>query len=385
MTLDKPNLLKYGINNSPPMTQSNSKPIQMPHTEQTQFGQKKQSQYLVAPISTSLPQQQLHHQSRPERPRTLDTHTTSLSILKSSSIPFSIAPDQLNSSTSQNSISSKLKAFSATVVGGSDAKKPVKIIENDANPETNKASAATTPSAKTFDEQEEWAKISEIMANFGTDDALTTSAFGGSTRRRVYQNRMDNGRSNSVAGYASYTDASKSHLGLSMHSVNSLGSPRDIDAQRSISPHGQLIDWLYSNELESLDRILYDNGFDDVDFIRGVLDESDFDALDVPVDDRPKLIAAIENDLQTPPRAVSRFTNDSPSKSSAYSSFNTNDKIQSVNAANNNVYAQTTNNNNYSTMPKLKTLSAGTECNATVSVDEWLSSIKLQQYSEVFK
>lgn len=361
------------------MTQSISKPIPMPRYDQAQFGQKKQSQYL-APTSASLPQ----HQSRPERPRTLDTHTSSLSILKSSSIPFSIAPDQ-SSSTSQTS-NSKLKSFSPSIVGG-EAKKPVKLIENDASSESIKVSAATTPSAKTFDEQEEWAKISEIMANFGTDESLTTSAFGGSTRRRTYQNRMDNGRSNSVAGYASYTDAGKPQLGLSMHSVNSLGSPRDIDAQRSISPHGQLIDWLYSNELESLDRILYDNGFDDVDFIRGVLDESDLDALEVPADDRPKLMAAIENDLQTPPRAVSKFMKTSPNKSSVYSSFNTNDKIHSVNGANNNVYAQSTNNNNYSTstIPKQKSLSAGTENNASFSVDEWLTSIKLQQYSEVFK
>lgn len=366
------------------MTQSNSKPIQMPHHDQTQPGQKKQSQYLTAPISISLPQQQ-QHQSRPERPRTLDTQTSSLSILKSSSIPFSIAPDPLNSHPSQTSNSSKLKSFSTTAVVGVDAKKPVKLIENHANTETNKVNAATTPSTKTFDEQEEWAKISEIMANFGTDESLTTSAFGGSTRRRVYQNRMDNGRSNSVAGYASYSDASKSHLGLSMHSVNSLGSPRDIDAQRSISPHGQLIDWLYSNELESLDRILYDNGFDDVDFIRGVLDECDLDTLDVPVDDRPKLMAAIENDLLTPPRAVTKFMNNSPNKSSVYSSFNANDKIQSVNATNNNVYAQSTNNNNYSTIPKQKNVNASSESNATVSVDEWLNSIKLQQYSEVFK
>lgn len=380
MTLDKPNLLKYGINNSPPMTQSNSKPIQMPRYDQPQPGQKK---HLLTPTSATLPQQQLQHQSRPERPRTLDTQTSSLSILKSSSIPFSIAPDQL-SSTSHTS-NSKLKSFSTSVVGG-ETKKPVKLIENDANTvTTTPATPATTPTAKTFDEQEEWAKISEIMANFGTDEALTSSAFGGSTRRRVYQNRMDNGRSNSVAGYASYTDASKSHLGLSMHSVNSLGSPRDIDAQRSISPHGQLIDWLYSNELESLDRILYDNGFDDVDFVRGVLDESDLETLDVPIEDRPKLMAAIENDLQTPPRAVSKFMKTTPNKSSLYSSFNTNDKIHSVNAASNNAYAQSTNNNNYSTIPKQKSLTSGAESNGTFSVDEWLNSIKLQQYSDVFK
>lgn len=359
------------------MTQSNSKPIQMPRYDQPQPGQKKQ---LLTPTSASLPQQQLQHQSRPERPRTLDTQTSSLSILKSSSIPFSIAPDKL-SSTSHTS-NSKLKSFTTSVVVV-EIKKPVKLIENDANiGTTTPATPATTPSAKTFDEQEEWAKISEIMANFGTDESLTTSAFGGSTRRRVYQNRMDNGRSNSVAGYASYTDASKSHLGLSMHSVNSLGSPRDIDSQRSISPHGQLIDWLYSNELESLDRILYDNGFDDVDFVRGVLDESDLETLDVPVEDRPKLMAAIENDLQIPPRAVSKFMKTTPNKSSVYSSFNTNDKIH---AANNNAYAQSTNNNNYSTIPKQKNLIAGAEINGTFSVDEWLNSIKLQQYSEVFK
>lgn len=383
MTLDKPNLLKYGINNSPPMTQPNSKPIQMPRSEQSQSGHKKQH---LAPTSASLPQpQQQLHQSRPERPRTLDTQTSSLSILKSSSIPFSIAPDQFTS-TSQTS-NSKLKSFSTSVVGG-EAKKPSKLIENDANAEANKVDvAATTPSAKTFDEQEEWAKISEIMANFGTDVSLTTSAFGGSTRRRVYQNRMDNGRSNSVAGYASYTDTGKSQLGLSMHSVNSLGSPRDVDSQRSISPHGQLIDWLYSNELESLDRILYDNGFDDVDFIRGVLDEGDLDTLDVPVDDRPKLMAAMENDLQTPARAVSKFMKTTPTKSGVYSSFDTNDKVNSGNAVNNNVYAQSTaNNNNYSTIPKQKGLNAGSsDSNATLSVEEWLASIKLQQYSEVFK
>lgn len=377
MTLDKPNLLKYGINNSPPVTQSNSKPIKMPcYDDQVQHDQKKQH---LTSTSASLPQQ--HHQ-KPERPRTLDTHTSSLSILKSSSIPFSIAADQLSSSTSQNT-NSKLQLFGTSVVGG-DARKPVKLIKNDVNIDTNKVDPITTPSRKTFDEQEEWAKISEIMANFGTDESLTTSAFGGSTRRRTYQKRMDNGRSNSVAGYASCTD-NRTQLGISMQSLNSLGSPRDIDSERSTSPHGQLIDWLYSNELERLDRLLYDNGFDDVDFIRGVLDGNDLDLLDVPINDRKRLMAAIENDLQTPPRAVSKFMKTTPNKSIVCSSFNTNDKIYSVNAANNNAYAQSTNNNNYSTMPKQKSSKTGSENTAIFTVDEWLTSIKLQQYSEVFK
>lgn len=364
------------------MTQTNSKQIQMPRYDQGHSLSKKQQHLAPTSAIASLPPQQ-QHQSRPERPRTLDTQTSSLSILKSSSIPFGIAPDQLNSASQTSN--SKLKPFNTSGVGGDTTKKLVKLIEHDANKETKKVDTAVVPSITMFDEQEEWAKISEIMANFGTDDALTTSAFGSSTRRRFYQNRMENGRSNSVAGYASYTDASKLQLGMSMHSVNSLGSPRDIDAQRSISPHGQLIDWLYSNELESLDRILYDNGFDDVDFIRAVLDESDLDALDVPVDDRQKLMAAIENDLQIPARAISKCMKTTPTKSSLYSSFNTNDKIHTVNAANNNVYAQSTNNNNYSTIPKQKGLHTDAESNATFSVDEWLTSIKLQQYSEVFK
>lgn len=383
MTLDKPNLIKYDMNTSPSMTQSNSKSM----SRYDQVLPESNKKHLEQPTSIALPQQQ--HQSRPERPRTLDTQKSTLGILKSSAIPFNTVPDLLSSNSTAHTPNTKLKSFSSSIGVGDDVSKPVKSIESNVKVETS-----TSPNPYAFDEQEEWAKISEIMANFGTDTSLMSSsttatttttapssAFGGSTRRRPYSNRMDNGRSNSVTGYVSYNDANKS-----AHSVSSLASPHDIDSQRSTSPHGQLIDWLYSNELESLHRTLYDNGFDDVEFIRSVLCETDFDALVIPVEDRPKLLAAIENDLQTPARAVSKFMKTTPNKSSVYSSFNTNDKIHSGNnTANNNIYAQSTINNNYSTMPKQRSMNAGADTNATFTVDEWLISIKLEQYSEVFK
>ncbi|XP_063237458.1 ankyrin repeat and sterile alpha motif domain-containing protein 1B [Bacillus rossius redtenbacheri] len=90
-----------------------------------------------------------------------------------------------------------------------------------------------------FDEQEEWAKISEIMASFGSDfvrDSLFVSEL-----EREFQSR----------------------LGLNRSASNSpvVGSAV-----------GQ---WLASLGLAEYESVFHNHGFDDLDFINGVLEEQD--------------------------------------------------------------------------------------------------------------
>ncbi len=89
-----------------------------------------------------------------------------------------------------------------------------------------------------FDEQEEWAKISEIMAAFGTDLLIDGSSNNG-------------------------TKPNRTRVRGSFSSTKSLGSPMDPPP----TPLSLLVDWLYDNELEDLERVLVSHGYDDYYFI----------------------------------------------------------------------------------------------------------------------
>lgn len=239
-----------------------------------------------------------------------------------------------------------------------------------------------------FDEQEEWKKISEIMANFGTDsDILNDSTAANHTnRRRDFQNRCENGRSNSVAGFT-FSELDR-HRNAMKSTESSINVQRRSGTQ---SPHGQFMNFLYDNNLDELSHILYDNGYDDIDFIKGILDESDFETMDVKPELRKKLMTAVENDLQKPARAITAVnksasaTGSDATKSSAYHSMNANqhDKLQHANSiATDTSNGTNHNNNSYSTMPKQK---HDDDTAVTLSVNDWLDSIRLAQYADVFR
>lgn len=248
-----------------------------------------------------------------------------------------------------------------------------------------KLSSGSSDKSIPFDEQEEWKKISEIMANFGTDnDLLQDSATANSNRKRDYQNRTENGRSNSIAG-STFTDSDRKRNALrSTESVNCHSQRRS----GSQSPNGQLMNFLYDNQLDELSNILYDNGYDDIDFIKGILDESDLETLDIKPELRKKLMTAIDNDLQKPARTITSFNKSvtDANKSSAYYSMNTNHEKQTnsiiagIDAGNNLNH----NNNSYSTIPKQKGLNCD-DTDGTLSIGDWLNTIRLTQYAELFR
>lgn len=221
------------------------------------------------------------------------------------------------------------------------------------------------------------------MANFGTDtDVLHDSAPINSNRRKDYQNRAENGRSNSIAGFT-LTEIDRHRNAMkSSESANSNLQRRS----GSQSPHGQLVNFLYDNQLDELSNILVDNGYDDIDFIKGILDESDFDVLEIKPELRKKLLTAIEKDLQKPARAITSFNKAATdtNKSNAYNSMNMNHDKQPNSVDSDSGNNLNHNNNSYSTIPKQKGVN-GDDTNGTLSVNDWLANIRLTQYAEVFR
>lgn len=310
------------------------------------------------------PTPQYHH--RPERPKTLDTQSSLHAPINSNQIKTPVSEDELRSENlrsgriSDSSVNSRLSVPNATVLA-------------------QKLSSGS--SDMQFDEQEEWKKISEIMANFGSDLINDSSINTNVNRRRDYQNRGENGRSNSIAGFTfSEIDRHRKTM-KSSESMNSNVQRRS----GSQSPNSLLMNFLYDNELDELSNVLYDNGYDDIDFIKGILDESDLETMDVKAELRKKLMTAIENDLQKPARAITPFNKClDESKTNAYHSMDTNHDKQPNSIDNDIGGTFNHNNNSYSTIPKQKCLNSD-ETNGMLTVNDWLASIRLSHYAEIFR
>lgn len=330
-----------------------------------------QTQHLPKPTP-----QQYHH--RPERPKTLDTqssqHAFKSNVFNSSQSPINninrvktpISEDELHTECirsdriSDSSASSRLSVPSANVLA-------------------QKLSSGSSDKSIPFDEQEEWKKISEIMANFGTDSDLLNDSIN--NRRNDYQNHSENGQSNSIAGFTNTEIDQHRNAMKSSESVNSNVQRRS----GSQSPRGQLMNFLHDNQLDELTNTLYDNGYDDIDFIKGIIDESDLDILEIKPELRKILMAAIENDLQKPARAITTFDKlNNENKSNAYHSMDTNQEKQlnSIGTDTGNNFTQ--NDNTYSTIPMQKGLNSD-DTNGTLTVNDWLANIRLRQYEDVFR
>ncbi|XP_012218625.1 ankyrin repeat and SAM domain-containing protein 1A-like isoform X2 [Linepithema humile] len=104
-----------------------------------------------------------------------------------------------------------------------------------------------------FDEQEEWAKISEIMASFGT----------GLVRESVFVSELEK--------------EFQTRLGLSSDTSSPVVS----------TTVGQ---WLSSLGLADYESLFINYGFDDLEFINGVLDESDLREMDISSDQERTMI-----------------------------------------------------------------------------------------------
>jgi ankyrin repeat and SAM domain-containing protein 1 len=164
-----------------------------------------------------------------------------------------------------------------------------------------------------FDEQEEWAKINEIMESFGS----------GIARESVFVNDIEN--------------EFKHRLGLknaeAVAENGSLGSPI---VEEEVSP---LKKWLADINLEHLEEHLLDNGYDNPDFINGlVTNENDLEVCGIPVRDRSRMLNEILKLPKPPTLMDSRQHN----------------RL----------------NNNQHPVP---------------TVDQWLASIQLEDYTDVFR
>lgn len=234
-----------------------------------------------------------------------------------------------------------------------------------------------------FNEQEEWKKITEIMANFGTDSHILQE-FNDSNSHRSHD-RSENGRSNSIAGFDTTQVDRQWNAMKKMDSMKGK-IQRKPGAQ---SPRSKLIYFLYEHQIEELADTLNDNGYDAIEFVKGILDESDLDAMEIKPELRVKLMKAIDSGLQTPPRTVTPSTK---SHTNAVIIFNntlgTNDDELHQNNRNTIVGTfennSNGNNNNHSTMPK-QTNHNNQEANGSLSVNDWLNDIRLPQYAEVFR
>ncbi|XP_069362250.1 ankyrin repeat and SAM domain-containing protein 1A-like isoform X6 [Maniola hyperantus] len=153
-----------------------------------------------------------------------------------------------------------------------------------------------------FDEQEEWAKISEIMASFGSK----------LVRESVFVSELEQ----------EFT----SRLGLSC-------------SESSLSPSvaSSLALWLSGLGMPDYESLFVESGYDDIDFINGILNEVDLREMGIEENDRQKILESAKH----LPLKIAEISNNH-------------------------------NNNNISK-------------NQNESVEDWLRTINLEQYSDTFR
>nr|XP_026491846.1 uncharacterized protein LOC113397642 [Vanessa tameamea] len=153
-----------------------------------------------------------------------------------------------------------------------------------------------------FDEQEEWAKISEIMASFGSK----------LVRESVFVSELEQ-------EFTSRLGLSCSESSLSPSVASSLGV------------------WLSGLGMHDYEPLFVESGYDDIDFINGILNDNDLREMGIEENDRQKIL---ESATQLP--------------------------LKITEISNNH------NNNNISK-------------NQNESVDDWLRTINLELYSDTFR
>ncbi|XP_061380809.1 uncharacterized protein LOC116774236 [Danaus plexippus] len=153
-----------------------------------------------------------------------------------------------------------------------------------------------------FDEQEEWAKISEIMASFGSK----------LVRESVFVSELEQ-------EFTSRLGLSCSESSLSPSMASTLGL------------------WLSGLGMHDYEPLFVESGYDDIDFINGIINDNDLREMGIDENDRHKIL---ETSKQLPL------------------------KIKDI-------------SNNYNNNSICK--------KQNDSVDEWLRNISLEQYSETFR
>lgn len=212
----------------------------------------------------------------------------------------------------QNTFNSNLTTFSQPNQRQEDASRAQIATTNNNNISSSNLDRSVNMMSP-FDEQEEWAKISEIMESFGS----------GIARESVFVNDIEN--------------EFKTRLGLknaeALENGLKLNSPI---IEEDIPP---LKKWLADIKMEHLEEHLMDNGYDNPDYLNGLIaNENDLEVCGIPVKDRLSLLGEILK-LPKPPTLMDASKNN---------------KL----------------NNNQHPVP---------------TVDQWLASIQLEDYTDVFK
>lgn len=242
-----------------------------------------------------------------------------------------------------------------------------------------------------FDEQEEWNKISEIMANFGTDtDILHDSIIFANAKpndKQATEPKIHFANDDDTISETQNGTTAKQDMDVT---ATTNGPPTNGGTQNHIRQ------FLSDNQLIELYDILIDNGYDDIEFIKGILEENDLDTLGVKIELRQRLMCAINTDLQKPARAISTVTKSLPAafdnmamnaiadgKQETTAEFTTNSNNNHNNHINNN--SSTNDNGNYNNLTTKPNSQDQSNCNEMPSVDDWLTNIRLPQYGEVFR
>jgi hypothetical protein len=175
-----------------------------------------------------------------------------------------------------------------------------------------RSATTTTTMMSPFDEQEEWAKINEIMESFGS----------GIARESVFVTDIENEFRQRLALKDGRTE----------NGVRVESPIAEID--ENLTP---LKRWLVDISLEHLEEHLMENGYDNPDYLNGLIaNENDLEVCGIPERDRARLLVEILK-LPKPPTLLDASKN---------------------NKINNNL---------------------------APSVDQWLASIHLEEYVDVFK
>lgn len=213
----------------------------------------------------------------------------------------------------QNTFTSHLTTFSQNNHKQEDSSRAQ--IATSANNNNNNSSnlERSVNMMSPFDEQEEWAKISEIMESFGS----------GIARESVFVNDIEN--------------EFRQRLGLSSVELGENGLKLHSPIiEEEVAP---LKKWLMDIKFEHLEEHLMDNGYDNPDYLNGLIaNENDLEVCGIPVKDRLSLLGEILK-LPKPPTLMDASKNN---------------KL----------------NNNQHPVP---------------TVDQWLASIQLEEYTDVFK
>lgn len=137
-----------------------------------------------------------------------------------------------------------------------------------------------------FDEQEEWAKISEIMESFGS----------GIARESVFVNDMEN--------------EFRQRLGLKDISENGSGIKSEISSIAEIDEDlSPLKRWLVDIKMQHLEEHLMENGYDNPNYLNGLIsNENDLEICGIPEKDRHILFGEIVK-LPKPPTLLDASKN----------------------------------------------------------------------------